>query len=181
MENMEKLVVPDFSAQKSEEKPKKGDNLRKYREKQQLSKVNRNVPCIYCGTERILNPQQYQAYFDYWGDEDKVKRNFVCQPCDTEANKNPFLFWLNHHDSAKRLVRGLKAIFEVYKASPKAESDVLSLQNMTVGLLGENKIDAPNMEFITENKLPTGIRVKNMPFVGTIELKPYNEQKIHIL
>lgn len=163
------------------ETPKKRDNLKEYRDKKKLAKVNRNVTCIFCATERILNPEQYQAYFDYWGDEEKIKRNFVCQPCDTKQSENPFAFWVTHHEKTRKLTKGLKAIFEVYRASNKTDIDVKSLQDMTVHLLGEYQITGNNMEFIIENQLPAGVKIRNMPFVGTIELKPYNETKINII
>lgn len=190
MENIEKLEIPaNFTDSEISKKQKKAENLKKARESKKagesttdkLSKVNRVLPCIFCETERILNPTQYQAYFDYWGDEDKIKRNFICQPCDTQQKENPFSFWLINHDNIRKLSRGLKAIFEVYKSSPKSYEDGLSLQSMTNHLVSENKINVENIEFILQNKLPTGLKIKNMPFVGAFEILPYNETKINIL
>jgi hypothetical protein len=157
------------------------DNLKKYREKKKLSKVNRELDCPFCGEKRILNPNQYQSYYDYWGDEDKIKRNFICKPCEVKQNENPFLFWLQHHESTRKANRALKAVFELYKSSRRTQEDILALQNMTVNVMSEYKIDPTNIEFITENNLPTAIRIKHMPFVGTFEFKPYNEVKINIV
>lgn len=180
MEDTSKFNTPEFSNVVVEEKPKR-DNLKEYREKKKLSKINRSIPCVFCETERILNPTQYQAYFDYWGDEDKIKRNFICQPCETKQNDNPFAFWINHHEKTRKLLKGLKAIFEVYKASTRSNGEVKTLQDTTISLLKENRISDGNMEFIIENQLPVGVRIRNMPFVGTIEMKPYNEIKINII
>ena len=182
--------MPDFSKPEhildldttapTEKKKNPIDNLKNSKAKKLLSKVNRPMNCIFCETERILNPQQYQAYYDYWGDEDKIKRNFVCKPCEVKQNDNPFLFWLTNHEMVKRLNRGLKATFEVYKSSGRSTEDVLALQNMTTNFLQQNKIDSANMEFILENQLPVAIKIKNMPFVGTFEFRPYTEEKIKL-
>ena len=155
--------MPDFSKPEhildldttapTEKKKNPIDNLKNSKAKKLLSKVNRPMNCIFCETERILNPQQYQAYYDYWGDEDKIKRNFVCKPCEVKQNDNPFLFWLTNHEMVKRL---------------------------TTNFLQQNKIDSANMEFILENQLPVAIKIKNMPFVGTFEFRPYTEEKIKL-
>lgn len=174
--------VLDLNEIPIEEEKKKNplDNLKNSKAKKLLSKVNRDVKCIFCEESRILNPQQYQAYYDYWGDEDKITRNFICKPCEVKQNDNPFLFWLYNHDMVKRINRGLKATFEVYKSSGRSNDDVVALQNMATNLLQQNKISSDNMEFILENHLPVAIKIKNMPFIGTFEFRPYNEEKIKI-
>ena len=80
----------------------------------------------------------------------------------------------------KRLNKGIKATFEVYKSSGRSNEDVLALQNMTTSFLQQNNISSDNMEFILENQLPVAIKIKNMPFVGTFEFRPYTEEKIKI-
>lgn len=173
------LTNPTFITEKSEEVA--DENLQsKSKEPKKLAKVNRPINCIFCESERILNPKQYQSYFDYWGDEEKIKRNFVCKPCEMLQNENPFSFWLKNHDSVKKVVRALKAVFEVYKGSSKAQEDVVTLQNMTNNVLKDVHVDITKIEFLLENRLPVAVRVKNMPFVGDFEIRPYDEIKIKI-
>ncbi len=190
MEKTETLILPeDFGgeAPKVEKKRNPIENLKKKKEttliideRPRLPRTNREVPCIYCGDIRTLNPDQYQSYFDYWGTEEKITRNFECKPCEILRTANPFSFHLIYSEQTRKFIKGLKAIFELYKSSPKGQDDVTSLQNMTNTMAAEYSMFTgdfnSNCEFVIdpEKRLPNGLKVKNFPFVGSIEFAPYN-------
>ena len=143
-----------------------------------LPRTNRTISCIYCGQERILNPDQYQAYYDYWGDEEKVARNFDCKPCEVARNDNPFKFWFKHSEQTRVTLKTLKAIFEVFKNT----RDVAYLQNMTTTLFAEKfflKVDNfnANGKFMINYGLPQGVEISCVPYVGTVQFLPYEEQE----
>lgn len=187
LEDTNTINIPDFSEQPKKFNPL--DNLRKRKvvEKELLPKRNRDICCSFCGTTKTLNPTQYQAYFDYWGDEDKIARNFICQPCDTYRKDNPFKFWLEYSEQSKKLSKKLKAIFEIYASSQKTDQDKLSFNNMFNNTLQEFNIWftenwGTNCELLTENKLPIGAKVKKFPFIDQVfEIRPYETKFIKFL
>lgn len=173
------------------------ENLRKGKKKTEtnpleetrirLVKVNRTVKCIHCEEDRILNPEQYQSYFDYWGDEDKIARNFVCKPCDVQIQDNPFRFWTIYGEQYRKLTKALKAAFEAFKDSARTSQDELRLTQTIIMHLNNANISATpqllsntHLEFIISNKLVTGLKIKNVPFVGTVTINPYESTKITI-
>lgn len=196
MEKTSDLQIPaEFSAPP----PKKNrlDNLKKGKPKNEngqidenrprLPRINRTVKCIHCSEDKILNPDQYQSYFDFWGDEDKITRNFFCKPCDVTMKENPFAFWYPKSELTKRLMRNLKTAFGIFRTSGRTSEDELAMTEMIVHYLKEAKIDAsPNLlshshlEFLIRDKLVIGLKIKNIPFVGTLTLLPYESEKIEI-
>lgn len=160
------------------EKPKKLKQIPDTRPR--LAKTNRTVKCNFCEDDRILNPEQYQAYYDFYGDEDKIAREFICKPCEVKQKDNPFLFWAEHSPLVKKLSKNIKVAFELFQKSEKYNQDVLVLQNMINGFLTESKISTDKYEIVIERQSPVGLIIKNFPFVGTITLKPYEQIKINI-
>lgn len=148
--------------------------------KERLMKVNRTVKCIFCDTERILNPDQYQTYFDYWGTEERVDKNFFCKPCDVKMQDNPIKFWFLNGDDLKTLSKNLKACFDLYTRSPRAQNDLLSLQSMSTAFLNAAKIDGSNFEFIVSNAVPVAMKIKNIPFVGDLQLNVYENRILEL-
>lgn len=147
-------------------------------ERPRLPRTNRTVKCIFCDEEKILNPDQYQSYYDYWGDEDKIVKNFSCKPCEMKQKENPIKFWYLNSNESKRLVRNIKTAFDLYRASEKRKEDILVLQRMCDHFLAvESFCDRRVFEFVAENQLPEAIKIKNIPLVGDIILKPYDEKR----
>jgi hypothetical protein len=168
MENTTTFKVPDFEA-----KPQKpGKKI----EKELLTRINRDVKCAFCEQTKLLNPDQYQKRFDYYGSEDAIARNFQCQVCETQENTNPFRFWFDHSLVVNDLANDLKPIFRSFINGPKTGNEVVKLQNETHDLLRENHIQAPNFEFLVRNGLPEGIKF-NFPFIGLVVIKPLEYKK----
>jgi hypothetical protein len=171
MENVENFVFPVPETKVPEEKKKKV--TKQIEDKRlRLPRTNRTVKCIFCKEDRILNPDQYQAYFDYWGNEDKIEREFVCKPCDVKQKENPIKFWVLHSNHDK-LIHGLRTACDIYKNSGKSQSDVLNLQTMVTHYFNDVNIIGTNFEFILENQLPVAFKV-TVPFVKErFQLNPY--------
>lgn len=167
MEDIKKIELPVF--------PKKLGRKAKIKtiEKQLLPRINRDLVCIYCNSDKILNPDQYQALFDLYGDETKIQQEFYCKPCEMVMKKNPFIFWTLYGEGFKQLFKNLKTTFDVYKSSSRSVEDATALQSMTVNFLKECKIKEPNFEFIINEKIPTGMIIKSVPFVGDVHLNVY--------
>ena len=196
MEDTTEFNVPNFddnSIIKGEEEPKKKfnpiDNLRKRKETKEimdtrprLPRTNRTINCIFCEEEKILNPDQYQSYYDYWGDEDKIIKNFSCKPCEMKMKENPIKFWYAHSDSSKKLLRNLKTAFDLFNLSEGNIQDITSLQNMCDHFLAvESFCSRNNFEFIIEDRKARGMKISNVPLVGTVIYKPYdNKYKIQV-
>jgi hypothetical protein len=195
MEKTSDLQIPaEFSAP-----PKKNrlDNLKRGRPKNEngqidenrprLTRINRTVKCIHCEEEKILNPDQYQSYFDFWGTEDKITRNFFCKSCDVAMQENPFAFWYPKSELTKKLLRNLKTAFESFRVSARSNEDEIAMTEMIVHFLKEAKIHVtPNLlshshlEFIIKDNVVVGLKIKNIPFVGSLTLLPYESEKIKI-
>ena len=167
MNKTTELVIPDFS--KKEEKPKKGrpPSPPKTVEKEVLPRTNREVKCAYCEATKILNPDQYQKRFDYFGSDDAVARHFQCQDCETAENTNPFRFWFTHSPIVNNMALRLKPVFETYVMEPNPQR----LQDDTHTIMIENGIRPPNYAFVIENGLPEGLTI-NFPFVGVVTIRP---------
>ncbi len=166
------------------EKPKKVKEPKELKQipdnRPRLPKSNRTVVCNFCEADKILNPEQYQAYFDFYGDEEKINREFICKTCEVKAKENPFRFWTEHSPLVRKLCKNIKVAFEIFQRSERFNEDVLALQNMVNGFLAEAYIAADKYEFISEKQLPVALRIKNIPFVDTIILQPYEQNKILI-
>lgn len=191
MEDTTKFNIPDFEVSPEGDQPasiteKKTPN-KKEKVPNKLPRMNRTVNCIHCSAARILNPDQYESYYSYWGDEDKILRNFVCQPCDSLRKDNPFKFWLMYSPLVLKTIRSLRTTFELYKSSSRSAEDQNSLYVMTNNILGQGNLycgtDFPsNCSLITENFLPVGVRLKKFPFVQEeIEFRPYDDVKVKII
>ncbi len=57
MEDISSIILPDLSKSKKTKFTQFPKTV--LVEKQELSKVNRTVVCIYCENEKVLNPNQY--------------------------------------------------------------------------------------------------------------------------
>lgn len=156
-------------------------------EKERLPRTNRLLQCNYCNSNRILNPDQYQSYFDYWLDEEKIQRNFICKPCEMSMQENQFRFYLFHSELTRKLIKEIKAIFEKYRKSRKTNTDVNNMSYALMVTAGNNKLFVgdfnSNCEYIIDpaQRLIVGLKVKNFPFVGAVEIRPYEKPQISIL
>jgi len=179
MENIEKIVIPSI--------PKKEKNESKKTvlvEKESLPRKNRTITCRYCQVDKILNPNQYQTLFDACGsDEQRVTEEFMCKACEMSMKRNPFLFWSNYGDAFSGIIKDVKSIFDTFRNSRREVSDAVNLQNSSVSVLQGYKIPDSNFEFIVVEGLPSGIRIRNVPFVGSISLNVYKtgKEKIEII
>lgn len=193
MEKTDTIAIPaEFSSPPKKFNPI--NNLRKNKKpldleetRTRLPKVNRSVKCVHCEQDRILNPEQYQSYFDYWGDEEKLLRNFICKPCDMQIQLNPFKFWTVHSDHYSKLSKTLKIAFDLFNNSQKTSNDEMNMTKMIVDTLKIANIEAsPNLlsnnhlEFMIDNRVVRGMKIKNIPFVGTVTITPYESTKITV-
>lgn len=173
MENIETIIIP------SPVKKEKVESKKKVLvEKESLPRKNRTITCKYCQVDKILNPDQYQALFDACGSSDeRIKDEFMCKSCEMSMKRNPFLFWTNHGDAFSSISRDIKAIFDTFKNSKREVSDAVQLQNSSVSVMQNYNIPDFNFEFIVSDGLPSGIKIKNLPFVGPISLNVYKTGK----
>jgi hypothetical protein len=177
MEDTNNINLPDLP-KKSGKKTKTKD---KPIENQILPRTNRDLVCIYCENEKILNPDQYQALYDLHGSEEKIKDEFFCKPCEMQMKNNPFKFWTIYGNQFKTLLKNLKTTFEIYKTSSHSLEDATALQNMTLSFLKECNIKEPNFEFIIVDKNPIGMTIKSVPFVGDVVLNVYESKNNRII
>lgn len=176
MEDINKITIPNLEKKVG----RKQKNNKITVEKNLLSRINRELDCIYCESKKTLNPDQYQALFDLHSNEEKIKEEFFCKPCEMQMKKNPFKFWTIYGDNYKNLLKNLKTTFDIYKTSNRSLEDANALQNMTISFLKESNISEPNFEFIITDKIPTGMIIKNVPFVGRIYLHVYESKNNRI-
>ena len=176
MENIESIILPDLNAKP---KRKKKESKTVLVEKETLPRVNRTVVCNYCDEEKILSPDQYQDLFESFQSEGKLKDEFSCKSCEMAAKDNPFAFWTVHGEQFQAVARRLKEIFDRYHASRHAEPDAVAMQTASVDLLKTVHIREPNFEFVIENRLPVAMRIRNVPFVGSVLLKVYESRRKH--
>lgn len=173
--SIQPYVPPTLDKPKKEKKAKEIKTIEEVRER--LPRVNREIQCIHCRDLKTLNPDQYQSYFDYWGSIEKVEREFYCKTCDVAMKENPFKFWTFHGDNFKRLGKYLKSCFENYRKSNRNQEDLVSLQNMSLHFLHEADVREPNYEFVIVDSLPHAMKIKNIPFVGNIQLNVYDDAR----
>lgn len=175
MEDINKINLPVLK-----KKPGRKPTTNKI-EKELLPRINRDLFCIYCESEKTLNPDQYQALFDLYGSDEKIKDEFFCKPCEMQMKKNPFRFWTIYGDGYKNLIKNLKTTFDIYRTSARSMEDAGALQSMSVNFLKECNIREPNFEFIIKDAVPMGMCVKNVPFVGDILLNVYEPKPNRII
>lgn len=175
MEDTNKINLPDLSKKSKAKKQKNTE------QKETLPRTNREINCIYCENQKILNPDQYQALFDLHGSEQKVNEEFFCKPCEMQMRNNPFKFWTIYGEQFKTLIKNLKTTFEIYKSSSHSLEDATALQNMATSFLKECKIKEPNFEFIITDRNPVGMTIKSVPFVGDVVLNVYESKNNRII
>lgn len=178
MENITDFVLPVLDKPEKQKKQKKQPK-QILEERPRLPRTNRTIKCAFCSSEKILNPDQYQGLFDYWGNEEKIEREFMCKDCDVAQKENPILFGAKHGELFINLTKKIRAAFEVFNSSTRTNEHIVALQNMVNSFLSEVKIDTRSAEYGTE-PAPNGFIVKtlklnNMPFIGTITLHPYEQ------
>lgn len=177
MQDINSIILPEISSSKT--KPKKS-NTTVLVEKESLSKTNHIIVCNYCGSDKILNPVQYQNLFDTHESEEKLKEQFMCKPCEMNMRKNPFEFYTIHGEQFETLSKNLRNVFDAYRNSTRNPNDGVVLQDTAVSILRECKIIEPNFEFIIDNRVPVAMKIKNVPFVGTVILRVYEPRKSRI-
>ena len=177
MENVESIILPDFDA-----KPKRQKKASKtvLVEKESLPRVNRTVVCNYCDTGKVLNPEQYQILFNMHENEEKLQAEFMCKACEMAAKRNPVEFWTVHGEQLHDLSKNLKTAFDLYKNSARQPQDAVAMQTMSINFLKDCHIFEPNFEFVTENRVPVALKIKSIPYVGTVVLKVYESRKYRI-
>lgn len=181
MEDINKIILPDLSKKPDAKKTAKKTAAKRVKEdKETLPRVNRKLNCRFCDEERILNPDQYQKLFDIHGSEEEIQKEFECKPCYMEMKINPFLFWTKYGDQLQTLCKNLKTAFDVYRSSARGVAEARALQTMCGTFLKEAKISDTGYEFIISEHLPTGLKIKNFPFVGDISLFVYENRKSRI-
>jgi len=177
MENIDQIVLPDFGKKEKKEKEPKKVLV----EKTQLSKINRKIDCNFCQTEKILNPAQYQTLFNLHDTEEKLKAEFMCKSCEMEMKRNPILFWAIHGNCFEILAKQVKTVFDDYRSSARSTQDLVNLQTDTMQLMLDSKIKDSSVEFLLTNNLPTGLAIRNVPFVGTVTLNVYETKTNRII
>lgn len=181
MENIESFVLPDITASKttkaSKAPVKKSSAKVLMVEKEVLSRVNRMVTCNYCDVDKTLNPDQYQQLFDIAGSEETLKVEFMCKPCEMEMKRNPIRFWTLFGEPLQVLSKHLKNAFEIFRNSAHTNRDVVNMQTQCMVHLKECKIIEPNFEFVIQDRQPVAMRIKNIPYVGSLILKVYEQQR----
>lgn len=133
--------------------------------KERLPKVNRTITCTCCKEEKILNPEQYQAYYDYWGTTEKIEKEFICKPCEMLRKENPFKFEYTHSEFIDKFKKDVRRFFLEWRDVSKRNNALIGLQT----LLEQSSIKDPNFEVVMQNGIPNGMRIRNIPFVGNIE------------
>lgn len=183
MENIESFILPDITAPKTTKAskgPAKKAPAKVLVEKEVLSRVNRTVVCNYCDADKILNPDQYQQLFDIHGNEESLKAEFMCKPCEMEMKRNPIRFWTLFGEPLQVLSKHLKNAFESFRNSAHTNQDVVNMQTQCMVHLKECRIIEPNFEFVIQDRQPVAMRIKNIPYVGSLILKVYEQRRNRI-
>jgi hypothetical protein len=175
MENIDTFILPDI---KKPEKPKKEPKMVP-NARDRLTRSNREVPCAYCSEIKILNPDQYQLLFDTHGSDEKIKDEYMCKPCDMKAKNNPVEFWLRHGEQLHVLAKDLKEVYDLFNASFKTQQDLVALNNIVRDKLSVLKISNFSI-LISRDNTARGIQLREFPFVGTINVKIYEDRKTRI-
>jgi hypothetical protein len=175
MENINTFILPEI---KKPEKPKK-EPKKILDVKERLTRTNREVNCAYCSELKILNPDHYQLLYDIHGSDEKIADEYMCKPCDIKAKHNPVEFWLTHGELLQNLSKDIKDMFDAYNGSFKTQQDMAVLQSILTDKLKSSNITSFSI-LISRDNLGKGIQIKNFPFVGTINLKIYEQRKNRI-
>lgn len=188
MENIDDLILPESIKKPKKTTRKKSKPKTIKTDKTVLARTNREVPCAYCQETRVLNPDQYQRYFDYYGSEDKLKKEFVCKSCDMAMQDDPHTFWAKHSLGSKSfasLGKEIKDIIDMFKGSSRTPQDLQVFNRQVSDKVTEYHIKPENLEFVIDraSNLPIMLKISNLPFIGKITLKPYetkdNRIEIH--
>lgn len=181
MEDIKNFDIPEFidlteDKGKTKKVPKKETKLI-LEERGRLPKINRTLRDIYSGEEKIVNPDQYQALYDYWGSHEKIEKNFISKETEMQMRENPIRFWLLHGQLLQNLAIQLKAIYEDFFRL----NDPGYFVRESKRLFTENNIALYDFEPLnTQNKTLNGVIIKNIPFVGNILIKPYENRQNRI-
>jgi hypothetical protein len=180
MENKTNIELPDFSKVEEKKSSKVSNSTSK-----KLPRRNRTIKCAYCGAEKILNPDQYQAYYDFLGSEEKIEREFMCKECEMESKRNPIKFWYKHGELLHDMCKHIRIAFDMFNRSSKGNTEFNSMRSMVLFHTKEAQVDDTNVEFVARqlpNNFPEfhSLKIHKIPHVGTITLKPYDEKKSRI-
>lgn len=191
MENKTEIELPDFSKVTLTPTPAKKAASKKaatktiVEERERLPRTNRHINCSYCSTEKVLNPDQYQSYYDFYGSEDKIEREFMCKECEMESKKNPIKFWYKHGDLLQEMSRHIRIAFDLFNRSSKGNNEFNAMRNMVLYHTKEALIEDTGVEFVARqlpNNLPEfhSLKIHKIPHVGTLTIKPYEDKKNRI-
>ena len=184
MENITSLIPPQYTTftevplKKEKKTTVKTQNIPA--DKTVLSKVNRTLVCKFCGSDKILNPKQYQELFDQYESEERLAEEFMCKPCEMAMRRNPFRFWTIYGDSYQILSKNLRAIFDVFRGSQRTQEDAVRMQTATENLMREHSISNTLYEYVIRESVPVGMAIKDIPYVGTVVLWVYEPKKQRI-
>jgi len=178
MEDINSIILPDFNKKPEEEKKKPLKKVPNARER--LTRTNREVCCAYCGNSRILNPDQYQTLFDTYKSEEGVNANFMCKPCDMDSQENPIKFWTIHGNFWNPVMKEIKEMFEAFNSSNKTQQDFITLQRIIATPLKKVHIEGNYTILLSRDNFARGIQFKNFPFIGTLNIKVYEQKEKRI-
>jgi hypothetical protein len=188
MENKTDIQLPDLP--KIKEKPTQAKKTAAKKatlleERERLPRSNRTIKCAYCSVEKILNPDQYQAYYDFLGSEEKIEREFMCKDCEMESKRNPIKFWYKHGELLQEMSKHIRIAFDMFNRSSKGNAEFNSMRSMVLFHTKEALIDDTNVEFVAR-QLPNGfpefhsLKLHKIPHVGTLTIKAYEDKKNRI-
>jgi hypothetical protein len=177
--------LPDFQATKTQKSAKKNTKPILTEERERLPRSNRTIVCPYCGNDKTLNPDQYQAYYDFLGSEEKIEREFICKDCEMESKRNPIKFWYKHGELLQDMARHTKIAFDLFNKSSKGNEEFNSMRSMVLFHTKEAQFDDSDVEFVARqlnNGFPEfhTLKLHKIPHVGTISIKPYEDKKNRI-
>lgn len=190
MENKTEIEMPDFSKVSKPTTSVKTATVKKTvkkitEERERLPRTNRTVLCAYCSAEKILNPDQYQSYYDFYGSEEKIEREFMCKDCEMESKKNPIKFWYKHGEILQEMSRHIRIAFDLFNRSAKGNNEFNAMRNMVLFHTKEASIEDTDVEFVARqlpNNFPEfhSLKIHKIPHVGTLTIKPYEDKKHRI-
>lgn len=139
-----------------------------------LKKKNRTLKCKITGRDIIVKPDKYERLFKYYGDEDKIKKNFISYSVEKEAREPTFKFWFENCSEMKYFKSRIIKILETFKISKRTQNDVLDLQTQSSHLCNSSGVDFSSIEFIqsddSKGRYLQGIIIKNIPFIKTYKI-----------
>lgn len=175
MENINTFILPEI---KKPEKPKK-ESKKILDTKERLTRVNREVTCAYCDELKILNPDHYQLLYDIHGSDEKISAEYMCKPCEMKSKGNPVVFWLKHGELLQNVSKDLKDLFDAFNGSLRTQQDLVVFDNIIRDNLKVLNISSYTI-LLERDNTAKGVQFKNFPFVGTINLKIYEQRKNRI-